>query len=308
MKYLSLLLIFILVSSCESFFDTVIEIDPPGHTPQLAIHAHGGNTNGGEMRVMVTKTFGILDNVIWGTLDSAEVSLTSSSGQIYTFQNIDDGDVIFDTLVLTNDTLILFEFNNAFNLYSSDFIPETGKIYTLSVSYPGLPAVRAQQTFPGEVVPDSAIYVKDAGLDQFGDRVSAIDIYFQDPPGEENFYKVRLLNNAPFGGNYQYIESSEPGSLVSDQKFIILSDKIFDGEQKRFRITFYNYNDETDPNKYVVRWRSISPETYRFNEAMTKYFDSVDNPFLTPTQIYSNIENGVGVFSLYHETLIQTRE
>lgn len=308
MKYLSFFILFVLFSSCEGFFDTVIDIEPPGHSPKLAVHAFGGNTNGGEIRLMVTKTFGILENVKTELLDSAVVTLSSSSGQMYTFQPFEIAGFLFDTLILANDTISLFEYNDGFHLYSNDFLPETGKTYTLSVSYPGLPPVRAQQTFPKEVAPDSAIFVKDAGLDQFGDRISAVDIFFQDPPGEENFYIVRLINNSPFGGTYQYIESTEPGSLISGQQFILLSDKVFDGEQKRFRITFYNFNDETDPNNYIVRWRTISPETFKFNEAMIKYFNSADNPFLTPTQIYSNIENGVGVFSLYHETLIKVRD
>jgi hypothetical protein len=306
MKYISLLFLLMLFSSCESFFDTVVEIDPPGHDPQLAIHAHGGNTNGGEVKLMVTRTFGILDDVKNERLDSAVVSLTSSGGQTYTFQTIDHGVILYDTLILSNDTLVYEHYNSSFNLYSSDFMPEVGKIYTLSVSYPGLPTIRAQQTFPREVVPDSAIFVLDAGIGQFGERVSAVDIYFQDPPLEENFYKVRLLENSDFGLDSEYIESSEPGSIVSDQQFIILSDKVFDGEHKRFRITFYNNNNDDEPN-YLVRWRSISAETFKFNEAMTKYFNSVNNPFLTPTQIYTNIENGVGIFSLYHETLIEAR-
>lgn len=291
-------------SSCESFFDTVVEIDPPPHTPQLAVHAHGGNANGGEVKIMVSNTFGILEDVDQNLLDRAEISL-STDGQVFNFIHLTSSN-IEDTLYLSDTTVIADSYGNFFKYYSSDFIPVPGKKYTLNVSHPDFPPVRAEQTAPYEVVPDSAIYIIEAGNDQSGERTSAVDIYFRDPPGVENFYEVRIYNYT--NSFYLDLQTSEPGSLTSYLDFALFSDKVFDGQQKRLRINFYPVDFAGDPSGLVVRWRSISPETFKFNEAMIKYFDSVNNPFLTPTQIYTNIENGVGVFSLYYETLIETRQ
>lgn len=254
---------------------------------------------------MVSNTFGILEDVDRNLLDSAEITL-STDGQVFNFTHL-NSNILEDTLQLSDTTVIAYSFGNSyFRYYSSDFIPVPGKKYTLNVSHPDFPPVRAEQTAPYEVAPDSAIYIIEAGNDQSGDRTSAVDIYFQDPPGVENFYEVRIYNYT----NYYYIDvqSAEPGSITSDLDFVLFSDKVFDGQQKRLRINFYPVDSAGDPSGLVVRWRSISPETFKFNEAMIKYFNSVNNPFLTPTQIYTNIENGVGVFSLYHETLIEAKE
>ena len=50
--------------------------------------------------------------------------------------------------------------------------------------------------------------------------------------------------------------------------------------------------------------RTLSEEEYRYLESLENNIDAGSNPFVEPTVLFDNIDNGIGVFSLSH---IQTR-
>lgn len=58
------------------------------------------------------------------------------------------------------------------------------------------------------------------------------------------------------------------------------------------------------PTRLVLMIRTLSEEEYRYLESLENNIDAGSNPFVEPTVLFDNIDNGIGVFSLSH---IQTR-
>jgi len=57
----------------------------------------------------------------------------------------------------------------------------------------------------------------------------------------------------------------------------------------------------------VATLSSVSEDYYKYNVTLAKYEQTQGDPFAQPVQVYSNIENGFGIFggySSFSDTLI----
>ena len=106
---------------------------------------------------------------------------------------------------------------------------------------------------------------------------------------------------------YYYLEGSAEGTeyfhfnnLMSGY---VLSDDLFNGREKTlyakistWQLFDYYYQDLPQSPLYIHLY-SISEDLYRFILTYNKYTDALGNPFAEPVNIYSNVKNGLGIFS-----------
>jgi len=85
---------------------------------------------------------------------------------------------------------------------------------------------------------------------------------------------------------------------------LIVNDLSFDGESKTLPIIFNRQSSQAIDDLFVL-WRVTSEDHYLFNKTARRQINTEENPFSTPVQIYSNIENGIGIFSIVNEQLIK---
>lgn len=301
-KYLLMVLfgILLLQTACE----TVITIDPPKHTPQIAFHAFTNQKDQNQLLILASQTVGIFDSTL--LLGDAILEFEGPDGIRYPEPN--ELMEIRDTFFYEDTFFVNRYFLDAYNFDLADLEVEEGATYTLRGSYPGFPDASASQKIPFTVLPDSVIYIENAGLDQFGDPVSAVDIYWQDPPDENNFYMARLLYDTILTITTRglWIESIDP-SASRYEEGITISDNTFNGESKRLRVTFYR-NDFSASEPKFLEWSCITEDTYEYGRSLIRYWDSVDNPFVTPAQLYTNVDGGVGIFSLHKRNYVEIIE
>ena len=60
-KFLVLVSLVIICASCSDFFESVIEVDPPEHTPQLVLHAVLTDNFEENATIAITESIGILE-------------------------------------------------------------------------------------------------------------------------------------------------------------------------------------------------------------------------------------------------------
>jgi len=157
MRAIYILMIFGFLCSCEE----VIEVDLNTSDPRLVIEANINLLEDGSSNatVKLTTTAPFFDDEI-PFVSSAIVSISTSTGEIYDFEYIDNG------------------------MYKSDLIPEFGINYTLEIIYNEEIYTATQQlqtTVPIEFVEQR----NDGGFS--GDEIE-IKAFFTDPEGEENYY------------------------------------------------------------------------------------------------------------------------
>jgi hypothetical protein len=296
-KYIFLGLIVLLFSSCEDFFETTIEIDPPEFTEQVVIQAFG-NTNANELKVTVTRSYGILEDNDFEELliNDAEVNLIYQ-GTVYPLEATD------------------FSFNEgeAHNYLLDEGIIafEAGETYELEVIAAGFDTATASCTVPLSTLPHDITFELD-GPSSFEDDYSRIGMVLNDPSGIENFYEMGMVAKFIFDNGDSiysslYTESFDP-VIEESVGTLILKDASFDGEQKILELLLPRDFFISEPgleNRLFLTWRNTTEDHYRYVKSIEQNINTVDNPFASPVQVFTNVENGLGIFSIFTEEKIK---
>ncbi len=297
MKYLyqlfiPLLILAVTFSGCDDAFETTLEIDPPAHTDRLVIHAYG-SSNGEDLKVHLTRSSALLDDINNNLISGAKVTLWKGQEEIAELQEVTSG----------SD----FRFN--YILPEGSITYEKGTTYRLEVQADGFETAIGTATVPNDIPLLKQKFEEDGTSLESGDFNSEIEIEFQDPANQENFYEVGvvlLINN---GGNPYYDEvytetydpAAQEGISYSN---LIINDLSFDGELKNLPLIIERFDEQAVDNMYVL-WRITSEGHYLFNKTARKQDDLNENPFSSPVQVYSNIENGIGIFSIINEEFVK---
>lgn len=300
MKYLSqlyipLTIILLALSGCEDAFTTTLTIDPPSHTDRLVIHAYG-STNDNRLKVHLTRSSGILDNVNNNLVAGATVTLWKGSELVKQLYEISSGsDFRFNYELLNNGT--------------ENFEYEKGVTYRIEVEADGFPKARGIATVPQDIPLFKQKFEEDGTSLESGDFNSEIEIAFQDPADQENFYEVGVSLLIDNGGNPFYdeifTETYDPAAQEGiSYANLIVNDLSFDGELKNFPLIIRKFDDQDIDDMFVL-WRVTSEDHYLFNKTARRQDNLDENPFASPVQVFSNIQNGIGIFSIMNETFVK---
>ena len=280
--------------SCEDFFSTTLELDPPISEDLLAVHAFG-NTRTNTLEVLVSKTLSV-----------DQIANTNSFVNDATVKLFLGNDLIFDLQPPIA--------NERYNF----FMPEgvhvflEGQEYRLEVVADEYPLASATCIIPNDVNPINVIFEEEAGSDFDGYEYSGINVKINDPIDTENHYETSALWGYPDGSgdlrfDHRYTESND-ASLEYGISNLIATDLSFEGEEKTFELRISRINIEFEPDeleKLYVNWRTTTKDHYLFNKTVTALKDNEGDPFSSPVQVYSNIENGIGLFSIVTEQFIK---
>ena len=287
---LSVLALLIPLCACEQ----VIEPDLPEHPPRLVLQAFF--TPDGSWTAQVGRSSWILEPVPAGrpTVADAAVELLA-------------GDRVVGEL----------EFRAPSQVYVfEDSSLQAGKTYSLQVSAPGFETVRATDTVP-RPVPTSILSFRapaSSRTGSVGNGDFSIRLEIEDPPGEANYYQVSLYRI--FGGRgasrIEYSFSTKDPSILADNRVDespfedegveedapYFKDTLFDGGTHEIELTS-DLGGDPDPSGTHLQVLYISEAYYEYLKSARLHHDTLDNPFAEPLNVYSNVENGYGIFAGY---------
>jgi len=209
--------------------------------------------------------------------------------------------------VYEDDVLIEQPTYIANGLFKIDrYKPKIGSNYRFEIASEGLPSVSAQCNIPQPVQLIS--------LDTIGEvdeYTFAFKIRFNDDAGVQQYYLLQLFlgyNQVyydEFGQMYEhYVYSpvwlySSDMISISDNSYsfgMCFSDQLFDGEEVTLNLRFENSSlYVADTAKFQFKLNSITRDMYLYLETRERYYSTNDDPFAERVQVYSNIENGVGI-------------
>ncbi|MBK9255251.1 MAG: DUF4249 family protein [Saprospiraceae bacterium] len=284
LQYFYLFIIGMCSVSCENFFETTLELDPPPFEKKLVVFAEL-NTSENIFQVRVGENFGILDNKKIPTLlqPTASFSINGIDFPVITASQVSD--------------FFLFTFNLENAIFTS------GQMCTLRVTHPGFRDAISTQIIPERVEIKNLKFVANGGLDTDGSERSKVDVVFSDPAGK-NFYQAYIqLNNPNF--NYPtYTSINEPGAAQSiDGYSVIFNDLTFEGKTKDLSLLIYRTSEsDARDNEISLFWRNVTEDFFKYSKTVRVHYDSQDNPFATPSDVYTNVSGGLGIFHIYHET------
>jgi hypothetical protein len=276
-----------------------IKVDIPEHQPALVISSN--TVVNDTVRVQVSRSSSILKYKYNMDL------------------NVPDATVV---LYENDKELSKMNYDQQTHIYSSGTVAMDGKIYSIKVSAPGFASVEARSDVASAVTINSVKRYSKVRLDMNGRDQDEIRISFNDPATIGDFYIVSItpppFQEDTFKNGYHYsgCANTTDASVESiynegiDQNTCLSSDAIF------FRDALFNGTSKElhlfISSEYLLpvvgrNGDTLYPsvELYHVPEAYFRYLKSYQfasenngNPFAEPTNVYSNVKNGYGIFSI----------
>ena len=236
----------------------------------------------------------------------------------YNFENIEEVDGA--TIILyENDTPVDEIQQNSYG-YQSTYLPKEGKNYRFELTLPNSGPLSGQSYIP-EAVP---ILLTTANFESSTNNVR-VGITFSDPMETDNYYIFTLstlyLQNdgtyEPFDFGHPWLYGASDFSVVeknifpNGQRGLLFSDNMINGKDYELIITMWDYSiigsSPKKTCKICFQLTSISKEMYLYAKSFAEQGGGGINPFNEYFNVYSNIENGLGIFGGYstaYDTLL----
>jgi hypothetical protein len=246
------ILMLVVLSSCED----VIDVDLQEEVPRLVIEASidwEKGTDGNDQLIKLNMSTPFFETTNITAVTGALVSVTNDdTGDIFVFTDAGEG-----------------------NYTTSDFIPVLNNTYSLEVIQDGETYTASETLIP--VAPINEIIQSLEG--GFDDEIIDLNVYFDDPAEEENFYFAKLLRD---GDTFTELNTLSDLFIDGNEVFIIFEK---DGDSDN--------DEEFLPGDIVnVKLLGISERFYGFMELLLEQYYAGGDPFSsTAAEIRGNCVN-----------------
>jgi hypothetical protein len=217
--------------------------------------------------------------------------------------------------ILRNEQVLAVLPYVADSVYSdTTFFPKPGILYTIRVEVPGYPVVSASDSIPSSFSEFTYLgYKERAWYSEEGSRYDGLSFRIDDVPGP-NYFHVRYrstsysynkpLDSMVFSLWQSVLFCFDP--VVKEQNTDeVFSDRAFDGQSIELQLMNQNlrFLADDDSINFLVHVMQGSPAFYRYimvyDQHRAAQYSDFFNP-MEPVIMYSNIENGYGIFAGYH--------
>ncbi len=212
-------------------------------------------------------------------------------------------------------------------VYRGNTTAAVGARYRLVAEHPGFEPVEATDRVPVPVpilTWDTATVEIENPFETSTNREYRFT--FADPPGEDNFYMLEVIQAEEFF--IDYIFDPETGDFVPDtvwfeepfffpitmntsDQVIASENDSFLGESLAFGDQFFFSDDLFEGStrefvvrvsapfpgaRYILRLSTLSEAYYRYRVTVRRFVNTNGDPFAEPVLVFSNVEGGLGVF------------
>jgi len=193
---------------------------------------------------------------------------------------------------------------------SRNHVPQVQTRYTIEVSSTEYGKATASDKIPEEVPFEVINYMQEAGIDVEGCNFSSITIRFNEPPGEKNYYEIKVVHESNPGGKLRYeklwLWSNDVVIRNEGYDNLIFSDELINGKSHTLAFNFYHFIYKKEiTSRFFILFRSVSENYFFYKKKLMLHFENQigDIGYGTgnPVNLYSNVENGYGIFAGYSE-------
>lgn len=271
--------IFIL-SSCEKIVDNV---DIPDAKPKLVVFSYI-NPRADTIFAQVS-----LSRPITGPggynepfISNATVTINQAGSPGHTFQ--------FDPQI-----------NSYFSVLDSTYL-QSGSNYLIQASTPDGKEVDATCTLP---IRNTSLRITNVDKTELEEETRyRFRLEFDDIPGKPDYYRIipKAIMQYDWDGNVQIME--QYAEILYGSEYIDVKDR--DGETFMVETGFSVWHYFGSAEKFLgmkVYLLATDEHYYNFHTSLERYVP--DNPFSEPTNVYTNINNGLGVFAGFNPFMME---
>jgi hypothetical protein len=195
---------------------------------------------------------------------------------------------------------------NGFNkVYSAPVIPQPGREYRILVEAPGFISVTSEAMLPGSGNFAPASFKDSVYVDSSGFPLGQITVRIDDDAAQENYYRLKLFYYERTFGEFMELPVDAEDPLVNQfasrlDGGVVFSDATFNGQKRVIYFkTPFGYGQGTP--KFLVLKEHLSKDYYLYVTSLNRYQNAGSNLFQEPVFVYSNVREGLGIFSGYQE-------
>ena len=279
-KNILYILIASLFSSC--FQDTIKPDILKDYTPKLVVNSLIAADE--SISIEITNSVASIDSAFPNLIKNAQVTIKSGAVEIKpTYSDITE-------------------------TYVSPQTFAAGDILEVRVSHPDYPNVASTLRIPSDVNPTGTL-IENGGIDTGGLVGDLIQVNFNDPSNELNYYRLKVSYfNETVGVWVPFVFPKSDPSLAEYNSFalndfsILFSDELFDGQNKTFStVTPSGIVSRNTGDKYRVELTSISRDFFEYYRSIQRATDAKELTFQgsynNAVVIHTNILNGLGIIA-----------
>jgi hypothetical protein len=250
-----------------------------------------------------------------------EVAILQSMNNYSLFDSVKDATFVIYGALGEADTLM---YDNYAKRYSKNKIIESNSVYTLSVHREGFPSVFAEDIIPDMVPIDSVLINPFFSVDALGSAIGTATIFFSDAVDIHNYYEIQVSRGI---NSYCDIFSDDP--IITGEfyypaniafnnyspKRLLFTDNGLVNKQSQINVSFYtgsSFSADESGGKHIIEsgfigvyFRTVSKNYYSYWSSFLDYSFNFSGDVLFGTReasnIFTNIQNGYGVFGSYQE-------
>lgn len=292
MKKLFFLLCVSFISiSCEK----VIPFEGDVNTPKLVINSVFESDS--TFKVHVSSSRSVIDTSSFQNIDDAIVAIKDADGNI----------------IETLDNVL-------YGFYTGQAYPEENQTYVLEVNHTNYANITASDSLPSPITINSVD--TSTIIDPInGDRMQ-ISMNFDDPENTQNYYLIETYSVNEYlvikdldTTEYE-LDTAKQYMVLTDEVFQnggspwrdqgLFNDLLFNGQNKTLELEIPNNNWSGNEDGYSWSYKTLTLRLYLHNISISYYYyrtslelfeNASGNPFAQPVQVFSNVENGFGVFA-----------
>ncbi len=259
----------LLFASCEKFIDMEIPDEGRKITVNSFINDQQNPT------VYLSQSRFILDgDYSFPLITDAHVTLYKGETQVTTFNHVGDG------------------------IYMADYVCEKGNSYTLKVSRGNeevSSTTHIPESVPFQLIDTATIISQDMYQST---PYLRFRIKIEDPVQDVNYYMISFKNKGypiSFYTRESFVENGTDRFL----NYAIFSDKLINGQSRVLTLDIETYNFMEEVNPLEIYVNAISKDMYLYYVQLSKYYEAQGGFLAEPVMVYSNIQNGLGIFGGY---------
>jgi len=205
--------------------------------------------------------------------------------------------------------------------YTSSIVVEPSKTYTCKVIIPDEDTILCSQTLPEPNPIIKIEHINIAGRDEEGTTYPAVKFTFKNDISKRKFYEVNIkyfIKHSAWKDKEGYMEErsvqistiTDPVLLNEGLPILLFSNELIQDSVYSMTLNYFTGQSSSSGGSYrttlfpfVVELRSVTYDYYRYKKQYYLYEQGIWADGLTnttaPSPLYSNIENGYGIFAGY---------
>lgn len=189
-------------------------------------------------------------------------------------------------------------------IYTSTIKGEVGQKYKIIAEHDDFKTITATTEILPKPIINSHEFIYNCGNMPSGENASKVTINISDISNQDNYY---FLNTILLSNKFMvFSQAQDPALLGEKEMFLryIFTDNLF--KNSDYNIILLLEDSYEDTLNYYFNFQTITEDFYKFQNSYIDYYYAYNNNYFDfntePTEVYSNVENGYGIFYSYNQT------